>query len=142
MNEFWTTILPHFRAYMVIATTYGLSSGKSEDDLFKLFESTITPMIQNALYHKLQLVANGCKYDYFWPCAGEKFDADKMKEFGAQTTNNMTYQTICPGISFDLPPSFDYPLHPVITCLVLTKKDRSRDPKPGSDDIAKIPVLW
>lgn len=142
MKEFWNIMLPHFRTHIVIARTYGLSSGKSEDDLFELFDSVITPIIQNALHHKLQLVANGCKCAYFWPCDGEKFKGDKMKEFGAQTTNTLAAQTIFPGLDFDLPPSYDYPLHPVITSLVMTKKDPSRAQASGSDAIQKLPTFW
>ena len=101
-------------------------TGKSEDDLSELFDSVIAPIIQNALCHKLQLVANGCKCAYFWPCDGGKSKGNKMKEFGAQTTNTLAARTIFPGLDFDLPPSCDYPLHPIITSLVMTKKDPSR----------------
>lgn len=121
MKECWNTMLPHFRTHILIATTYGLSSGRSEEDLFELFESAITPIIQNALHHQLQLVANGCKYAYLWPCEGEKFKALEMKEFGAQTTNTVARQTIFPGLRFDLPPSIHYPTDTVIPAFILAK---------------------
>lgn len=121
MKECWSTVLPHFRTHTLIAKTYGLPSGQSEEDLFNSFETAITPIIHDALYHQLQLVANGCKYAYFWPREGDKFTSLLMKEFGGQSTNKLAGQTIFPGLKFDLPRSLDYPKHTAIEAFVLTK---------------------
>ena len=114
MKELWSTILPHFHTYQTLATIYRLSSGRSEADLYGLFKSLITPIIQKTLHHKLQLIASRCKHAYFWPCDGEPYNFNDMQLFGAQMPCTQVGQTIFPGLRFDVPFSIHYRADPVI----------------------------
>lgn len=96
-------MLPHFRTYQALATIYGMSSGHSEDDWYEQLNSTITPIIHKALHHKLHVIASGCKHEYFWPCEGELYQSDDMRQFGARMRVTQVGQMIFPGLKFDAP---------------------------------------
>lgn len=123
-KEFWNTALPHFRSYFTIAKCYRLSSGKSEDDLFKVIESVITPIIQRTLHHKLYLAAVGCEYAYFWPRDGDKMNDYEMDEFGFFANGDLVMYTVFPGLRLTLPGSNYNAPNPVLHASVTTKRSK------------------
>jgi len=127
-KDFWNTALPHFRSYITIAKCYRLSSGQSKDDLSKVFESVITPIVQKTLYHKLYLVAVGCEYAYFWPRDGDTMDDYAMDEFGAFSNGDLVMYTVFPGLRLTLPVSNDHAANPVVRASVTTKRTPSKVP--------------
>jgi hypothetical protein len=90
-----------------------LSSGRSDDEIYaellKVFEKDITALIYKLLYHKIQLVATGCEHSYIWPSNGDKVEENEMVEHDSQNHDPLVRFTVFPGLSVNLPGSYQDP---------------------------------
>jgi hypothetical protein len=103
-EKLWNIILPQLRRLGMLAQLFSRPSDPSEKGWVDVFAPAVTPIIQMALNHKLQLLATGYDYAYIWPSNGENYDERDMKILGAKERLPLAVRfSVFPGLKVSLP---------------------------------------